>query len=76
MHLTYFPLDELPSAPSERFRDLFLVSTRWRAVDLVHFLADIAPDAKERDKLLMKHAKATTDKEGETWYTSKGGNVM
>ncbi|KAH8119272.1 sister chromatid cohesion protein Dcc1 [Phellopilus nigrolimitatus] len=74
--LTYFPSSELPVLPAERFSDLFLLQTRWRAADIAPFLSDIAIDNKERDKLLMKYARSTTDKEGVVWYTTRGGTVV
>lgn len=39
------------------------------------FLTDIAFDEKEKDKLLMKYARGTKDKEGRMWYTTRGGTV-
>ena len=68
--LTYFPVSSLPPDPYARFTDLFLTRARWKADDIAPFLADIVMDHKERDKMLMKYARATTDVDG-TWYTAR-----
>ncbi|KAI0661096.1 sister chromatid cohesion protein Dcc1 [Cubamyces menziesii] len=68
--LTYFPSAELPIDPGARFSELFLVRPRWKADEITHFLSDIAVDSKERDKLLLKHARAITDPTG-IWYTAR-----
>ena len=75
-HLRYFPASDLPSAPGDRFRDLFLTNARWTAADLLPFLSDIATSSAERDKLLMKYTKVTVDKSGTSWYAAKGGNTV
>ncbi|KAF9268055.1 hypothetical protein L218DRAFT_854083 [Marasmius fiardii PR-910] len=68
--LTYFPASSLPTEPAPRFADLFLTRSRWRSEDIAPFLSDIAVDTKERDKLLLKYARATTTSDG-IWYTSR-----
>ncbi|KAI0315138.1 sister chromatid cohesion protein Dcc1 [Amylostereum chailletii] len=68
--LTYFPRSALPTDPSTRFTDLFLTRARWKAADISPFLDDIAVSVKERDKLLLKYARALTDAEG-VWYTAR-----
>lgn len=68
--IAYFPASALPPDPAARFTDLFLTRLRWRADDISPFLADIVVDNKERDKLLLKYARAVTDSEG-VWYTSR-----
>ncbi|KII92104.1 hypothetical protein PLICRDRAFT_461184 [Plicaturopsis crispa FD-325 SS-3] len=68
--LTYFPSSSLPVDPAARFADLFITRSRWKNEDIAPFLADIAVDAKERDKLLLKYARATTDTQG-VWYTAR-----
>lgn len=68
--LTYFPASSLPVNPAARFADLFLTRSRWKAKDISAFLADIAIDSKERDKLLLKFARATKDIDG-VWYTAR-----
>ncbi|TDL26230.1 hypothetical protein BD410DRAFT_572988 [Rickenella mellea] len=73
--ITYFPSSRLPLSPAERLSDLFLTRSRWKADDIAPFLADIAVDNKDRDKMLMKYARSTTDATGVTWYTAKGGVV-
>ncbi|KAJ3537045.1 hypothetical protein NM688_g6747 [Phlebia brevispora] len=68
--LTYFPASALPVDPAQRFGDLFLTRPRWKAEDIAPFLTDIAFDHKERDRLLLKFARAVTDSEG-VWYTAR-----
>ena len=68
--LTYFPASELQVDAGARFAELFLARPRWRGEALAPFLADISVDAKERDKLLLKHARAVTDADG-IWYTAR-----
>jgi len=59
--LTYFPSSTLPLDPAARFADRFLTRPRWRASEIAPFLTECAVDAKERDKLLLKFARATTE---------------
>ncbi|KAL5523641.1 hypothetical protein ACEPAG_7814 [Sanghuangporus baumii] len=73
--LSYFPSSELPISPADRFTELFLVQPKWKAADIVPFLNDIVVDSKDRDKLLMKFARSITDKDGVTYYTSRGGTI-
>lgn len=68
--LTYFPSSELPLDPFARFSDLFLTRSRWRAEEIGPFLNDIAIDRKERDKLLLKYARAVTTPDG-IYYTAR-----
>ncbi|KAI0256129.1 sister chromatid cohesion protein Dcc1 [Lactifluus subvellereus] len=68
--LSYFPCAELPTDPATRFVDLFLTHARWKAEDIVPYLSDIAVDTKDLDKLLLKYARALTDKDG-LWYTAR-----
>ncbi|KAI0790829.1 sister chromatid cohesion protein Dcc1 [Abortiporus biennis] len=68
--LAYFPASELPSDPAARFNDLFLTRPRWKADEISPFLLDICVNNKERDKLLLKFARAITDSEG-IWYTAR-----
>ncbi|KAJ7665539.1 hypothetical protein B0H17DRAFT_1162678 [Mycena rosella] len=68
--LTYFPSSDLPVDPPSRFIDLFLTRPRWKAEDIAPFLSDIAVNTKDRDKLLLKYTRATTDSQG-LWYTKK-----
>ncbi|KAJ7129580.1 sister chromatid cohesion protein Dcc1 [Mycena epipterygia] len=68
--LTYFPSSALPVDPPSRFIDLFLTRPRWKAEDIAPFLSDIAINTKDRDKLLLKYTRATTDSQG-IWYTKK-----
>jgi len=53
-----------------RFADLFLTRGRWKAEDIKPYLSDIAVDTKDLDKLLLKYARALTDKDG-SWYTAR-----
>ncbi|KAG2132008.1 sister chromatid cohesion protein Dcc1 [Suillus bovinus] len=68
--LTYFPSSALPIDPAARFVELFLTRQRWKHEEIEHFLLDIAVNSKERDKLLLKHARALTNSEG-VWYTAR-----
>lgn len=68
--MSYFPASELPNDPATRFADLFLTRPRWKADEISPFLSDIVVDNKERDKLLLKYARAITDKDG-VWYTAR-----
>ena len=68
--LAYFPAAELPVDPAQRFTDLFLTRQRSKAEEIAPFLSDIVLDHKERDKLLLKYARAVTDSEG-VWYTAR-----
>ncbi|KAL0949471.1 hypothetical protein HGRIS_009524 [Hohenbuehelia grisea] len=68
--LTYFPASRLPADPSARFGDLFLTRARWRPEEIAPFLADVAVDGKERDRLLLKYARATNEA-GVVWYTAR-----
>lgn len=70
--LTYFPASGLQMDPAARFTELFLTKQRWKSNDIEPFLSDIAVNSKERDKLLLKYARAITTPEG-TWYTSRVG---
>jgi sister chromatid cohesion protein DCC1 len=69
--ISYYPATALPTAPTARFADLFLTRPKWRYEDLVPFLEGVAVDSKERDKLLIKYGRASTDKDGKIWYTAK-----
>ncbi|KAN0111869.1 hypothetical protein V8E52_008075 [Russula decolorans] len=60
---SYFPCVELPT-------DLFLTGECWKAEYIKLYLSDIAVDTKDFDKLLLKHARALTDKDG-SWYTAR-----
>ncbi|KAG8864458.1 hypothetical protein FRB96_004961 [Tulasnella sp. 330] len=71
MGYKYFPASELPTNPSQRFTDLFLTRKSWRLDELGPFLHDIAVDKKERDKLLMKFTRTSTDSDGVVWYSAR-----
>jgi len=68
--LVYFPASALPADPAARFADLFLTRSRWKADEIVPFLADIVVDNKDRDRVLLKYARVITDAEG-VWYTAR-----
>ncbi|KAL1694503.1 sister chromatid cohesion protein Dcc1 [Schizophyllum commune] len=68
--LKYFPSSALPVEPAARFGELFLTRPKWKSEDITPFLTDIAIDSKERDKLLLKYARATTNPDG-VWYTAR-----
>ncbi|KAF8587983.1 hypothetical protein K439DRAFT_1336458 [Ramaria rubella] len=74
-HLSYFPASALPATPTLLFADLFLMRPRWREQDIAPFLRTVAVDSKERDKLLMKYARSTTDADGGVWYTARATHV-
>jgi sister chromatid cohesion protein DCC1 len=68
--LTYFPSSALPLDPAARFGDLFVTRPRWRASEIAPFLVDCAVDAKDRDKLLLKFARAVTEGK-DVFYTAR-----
>lgn len=68
--LTYLPASALPAEPAARFTDLFLARPRWTGEDISPFLADIAVNAKERDKLLLKYCRTVTES-GSIWYMAR-----
>lgn len=70
--LNYFPASELPTDPAARFIELFLARKRWTGDEIEPFLTDIAVNSKERDKLLLKHARAIVTPEG-TMYAPRVG---
>ena len=69
-NLTYFPSSALPLDPAARFSDLFLTRSKWLAADIAPFLAECTVDSKERDKLLLKYARATNE-DGKVVYTAR-----
>ncbi|KAK7470567.1 Ctf8p and Ctf18p associating protein [Stygiomarasmius scandens] len=68
--LLYFPASELPLDPAARFSELFLTRNRWKGDEIAPFLSDIAVDSKERDKLLLKYARAVSSPQG-IWYMAR-----
>ncbi|KAI0270372.1 hypothetical protein BGY98DRAFT_1010119 [Russula aff. rugulosa BPL654] len=56
--------------PCHAVVDLFLTRERWKAEHIKSYLSDIAVDAKDLDKLLLKYARVLTDKDG-SWYTAR-----
>ncbi|KIK99326.1 hypothetical protein PAXRUDRAFT_822870 [Paxillus rubicundulus Ve08.2h10] len=70
--INFFPSSSLPTEPAARFTELFLTRQRWKSDEIGPFLSDIVVGSKERDKLLLKYARAMTTPEG-TWYTARVG---
>ncbi|KAH0827514.1 sister chromatid cohesion protein Dcc1 [Lanmaoa asiatica] len=70
--LSYLAASTLPTDPAARFAELFLTRPRWKSDEIEPFLSDIALNSKERDKLLLKYARAMSTPEG-TWYTARVG---
>jgi len=68
--LTYFPSSDLPVEPAARFMELFLARSSWKEDEIKPFLTEIAVNPKERERLLLKYARATTTPQG-VLYTSK-----
>jgi sister chromatid cohesion protein DCC1 len=73
--LQWFPCTDLPSDPLTKFNDLFLVRPKWKAEDMEPFLEDVAIDKKEREKILMKFTRASTDDKGNKYYTARATHV-
>jgi sister chromatid cohesion protein DCC1 len=65
----YYPRSALSLDPAARLGQLFATRSRWRAEDIEPFLTDIAIDSKERDRLLLKYARAITD--NGVWFTAR-----
>ena len=58
--------------PCHAVVELFLTRKRWKAEHIKSYLSDIAVDAKDLDKLLLKYARVLTDKDGSCqWYTAR-----
>ncbi|CAO3652725.1 unnamed protein product [Cunninghamella blakesleeana] len=57
LYITYFPVYELPTEPSERFTRLFSEKSRWSPDDIFPYVDDIARDEKHRDALLLKFTR-------------------
>jgi len=68
--LKYFPVSALPVDPTARFSDLFLTRSKWKGEEIAPFLADIAVNSKERDKLLLKYCRTVTEPQG-VRYTAR-----
>ncbi|KIJ49401.1 hypothetical protein M422DRAFT_161356 [Sphaerobolus stellatus SS14] len=74
-HIVYFPVSTLSTSTHLLFADLFLTRPKWRADDIAPFLGGVALNKQEREKLLMKHARAITDPNGVVWYTGRATYV-
>ncbi|KIM31341.1 hypothetical protein M408DRAFT_15130 [Serendipita vermifera MAFF 305830] len=73
--VVYFSRSRLPIEPLQRFNELFLTRTRWKEVEMVAFLEDIAVDKKDCDRLLIKYARRSAEKDGTVYYTARAGYV-
>lgn len=69
-YITYFPVNELPTDPAQRFARLFTEKKRWTEQEIVPYLEDLAPDAKKRDALLLKYTRTQRD-HGTLYYGTK-----
>lgn len=56
--ISYYPASELPLDPPARFQELFLTRPSWTLPDLEPYLQDVAYDAKRREALLLRFARA------------------
>jgi sister chromatid cohesion protein DCC1 len=56
--IEHFPRSALPSAPAPRFQALFSARASWTLQDLAPFIEDLAVDAKRREALLLRFARA------------------
>lgn len=60
--------------PCSTLGDVLLLTTSinsWKGSELTPFLQDIAVEKKERDRLLMKFTRTTTDASGTVWFSSR-----
>ncbi len=51
-----------------------MLPNRWRAEELTPFLQGIAVDQKERDKMLVKFTRTSTDAKGVKWYSARANH--
>ncbi|PWN18577.1 hypothetical protein BCV69DRAFT_284885 [Microstroma glucosiphilum] len=56
--IEHFPRSALPVAPAPRFQALFTARPSWTLQDLAPFIEDLAVDAKRREALLLRFARA------------------
>jgi len=73
--VVYFSRSRLPTDPLQRFNELFLTRPKWKESDIVAFLEDIAVDKKDCDRLLMKYARRSAERDGTVYYTARAGHV-
>ena len=71
----YFSRSSLPTEPLQRFNELFLTRPKWKEADMVAFLEDIAVDKKDCDRLLIKYARRSAERDGTVYYTARAGYV-
>ena len=64
------PLCRTSYRPRHAVHGPFSHSERWKAEHVMRYLSDIAVYTNDVDKLLLKYAKALTDKDG-SWYTAQ-----
>ncbi|KAI8974646.1 sister chromatid cohesion protein Dcc1 [Pilobolus umbonatus] len=62
-YIQYFPVYELSTDPSQRFATLFAEKPLWGSEEITPFLIDLAPNQKERDKLLLKYTRTRKTKD-------------
>lgn len=73
--VTYFSRSSLPTDPLSRFNELFLTRNKWKEQDIVAFLEDIAVDKKDVDRLLIKFARRSADRDGTVYFTARTGYI-
>ncbi|EIW67674.1 hypothetical protein TREMEDRAFT_33206 [Tremella mesenterica DSM 1558] len=71
--ITHFPVHSLPINPPNRFTDLFLTRSPWKAEDMRPFLKGLTRDGdgKELDKLVARHVRVVRDQYGVWWFPRK-----
>ncbi|RXK40036.1 hypothetical protein M231_02676 [Tremella mesenterica] len=71
--VTHFPVHSLPINPPNRFTDLFLTRSPWKAEDMRPFLKGLTRDGdgKELDKLVARHVRVVRDQYGIWWFPRK-----
>lgn len=73
--IVYFSRSRLPIDPLQRFNELFLTRSKWKEADIVAFLEDIAVDKKDCDRLLIKFARRSAERDGTVYYTARAGYI-
>lgn len=63
--ISYYPSSHLPLEPAARFQSLFTTRAQWQLDDLLPFIEDVAPEAKRREALLLRFARAKKMPQGE-----------
>jgi sister chromatid cohesion protein DCC1 len=73
--IIYFSQSSLPTDPLSRFNELFLMRSKWKEGDIIAFLEDIAVDKKDVDRLLIKFARRSADRDGSVYFTARTGYI-